>query len=52
VRGRAQMPSRACSSYASFARENETLCMHMHFRPGDYMVISRLKTKNLSVNSE
>src|SRR5580698_2402773 len=33
------------SSYASFTRKNQTLYMHVHFWPGDYVAISGLMTK-------
>jgi alpha-L-fucosidase len=33
------------SSYASFTRKNETLYMHVHFWPGDYVAISGLMSK-------
>jgi alpha-L-fucosidase len=33
------------SNYASFTRIGNTLYMHVHFWPGDYVAISGLKTK-------
>jgi len=33
------------SNYASFTRKGNTLYMHVHFWPGDYVVVAGLQTK-------
>ena len=33
------------SNYANFTRKSNTLYMHVHFWPGDYVAISGLKSK-------
>ena len=33
------------SNYASFTRVGNTLCMHVHFWPGEYVAIAGLMTK-------
>ena len=42
-------PSDRCqprrSNYASFTRKGNTLYMHVHFWPGDYVVVAGLKTQ-------
>jgi alpha-L-fucosidase len=38
------------SNYASFTRTGNTLYMHVHFWPGDYVAISGLRTKVISAH--